>query len=324
MDINLSTTTRTIAGVQGVITSTKATFQPTADATYFSPKATLAWAIDRDWEVKGSFGQSYRFPTVSELYQIVTSGTTIVIPNANLTPEQDFSEELALERRWIDGHVRLSLFNENVNNAIFSQNNVDPTTQLAVTTFTNVDAIRMTGFELAWDKDNVLVDRLQLFGSATYLNARILSDPNAVGAISGTANFGKPINVVGNWVPNVPDWKFTLGATYRPDEHWAFTLAARYSGKLYTTVENADKISHVYQAFDRYFVMDARIHYALNENVSFDLGVDNLNNEKYFFFHPFPQRTFIADARIKLQAGAPCRAPTKGRPASLPRQERRC
>jgi len=28
--------------------------------------------------------------------------------------------------------------------------------------------------------------------------------------------------------------------------------------------------------------------------------VDNVNNDKYFLFHPFPQRTFHADLTIKL------------------------
>jgi iron complex outermembrane receptor protein len=27
------------------------------------------------------------------------------------------------------------------------------------------------------------------------------------------------------------------------------------------------------------------------------IGVDNLNNEKYWNFHPYPQRTFTADVK---------------------------
>jgi outer membrane receptor protein involved in Fe transport len=52
-------------------------------------------------------------------------------------------------------------------------------------------------------------------------------------------------------------------------------------------------ISQTYQGFAGYFVVDARARYKVDENWSVSLGVDNLNNDKYFLFHPFPQRTFV-------------------------------
>jgi iron complex outermembrane receptor protein len=42
-------------------------------------------------------------------------------------------------------------------------------------------------------------------------------------------------------------------------------------------------------------VADARVRYRLNETWNFSAGVDNLNNDKYFLFHPFPQRTFVME-----------------------------
>ena len=77
-------------------------------------------------------------------------------------------------------------------------------------------------------------------------------------------------------------------------------LASRYSGKHYSTLDNTDVIGHVYGAFDNYFVVDTRIHYNATQNFSFDFGIDNLFNEQYFLFHPFPGRTFIAEAKYKL------------------------
>lgn len=296
---NVATTTNNTVGSPqiGAVTSTNSINQPPAQAAHFSPKGSMSWDLNADWTAKASIGLSYRFPTVAELYQAVTTGPVLVNPNPNLTPEQDLSQEVSIERHWIDGFVRLTYFQENVYNAIISQNvpfSVPGSTVNSVTSLTNVDAIRMRGFELAWMKDDFFIDRLQVFGSATYLDAKILSDPNFA------LPSGQLVNIAGNWVPNVPDWKFTLGATYRPDEHWSITLAGRYSGKMYTTLDNADKISNVYQAFDRFFVVDTRIRYHLNDNASFGFGIDNLNNNKYFLFHPFPQRTFVADARFKF------------------------
>jgi iron complex outermembrane receptor protein len=84
-------------------------------------------------------------------------------------------------------------------------------------------------------------------------------------------------------------------ATYRPDDRIAFTLAARYSGRSFGTIDNSDPVSRTFQGFGAYFVMDARIRYRIDGNWSASVGVDNLNNDKYFEYHPFPQRTFVME-----------------------------
>ena len=215
-----------------------------------------------------------------------------------MTPEQDFTGELNIERKWSDGRVRLTLFKERTNNAIISQTNLvtNPTTgaQTPTTTISNVDAIRMQGVELSAEKDNVLITGLQLFGSVTYVDSRILSDPSWAGIDPLT---GKPTTVVGKRVPFVPDWRAKFGVTYRPNESWAYTVAARYSGKQYSTLDNTDIIPHVFGAFDNFFVVDMKIHYNATKNFSFDFGIDNLFNEQYFLFHPFPGRTFVLAAK---------------------------
>ncbi len=146
----------------------------------------------------------------------------------------------------------------------------------------------MQGVELAADKDNVVIKGLEVFGSVTYVDSRILSDSTFVSAITNL-----PTNVVGNRVPYVPDWRATLGTTYRPNEKWAFTFAARFSGKQYSTLDNSDVIPRVYGAFDNYVVADLKVHYNATEKLSFDVGIDNVFNEQYFLFHPFPGRTYV-------------------------------
>lgn len=264
------------------------TSQPGLNSTNFSPKASLSYDINKDWNVTGNFGEAYRYPTVTELYQNATSGTTILNPNPSLTPEQDLNGEFVVERHWSDGRVRLTLFKEHVNNAIISQTNFVAGGTTNVTTFSNVGAIQMQGVELAADKDNVGIHGLEVFGSVTYVDSRILSDSTFVSNITNL-----PTNVVGNRVPYVPDWRATFGTTYRPNEKWAFTLAARYSGKQYSTLDNSDVVSHVYGAFDNYFVVDMKIHYNATQNFAFDFGIDNVFNEQYFLFHPFPGRTYV-------------------------------
>ena len=281
----------------GMINSTAALNQPGLNSTNFSPKASLSYDPNKEWNITANFGEAYRYPTVTELYQNITVAGVATFANPNLTPEQDINGELNIERKWNDGRVRLTLFEERVNNAIISQTTdvTNPVTgaQIPTTTIGNVAAIRLQGVELSGEKNNVVVTGLKLFGSVTYVDSRILSDPTFVSTIGGTTADGKR-------VPNVPDWRATLGVTYRPNDSWAYTVAARYSGKQYSTLDNTDVVSHVFGAFDDFFVVDMKIHYNATENFSFDFGIDNIFNDQYFLFHPFPGRTFVLAAKYTL------------------------
>ncbi len=37
--------------------------------------------------------------------------------------------------------------------------------------------------------------------------------------------------------------------------------------------------------------------YAVNDHVEISGGIDNVNNDKAWAFHPFPQRTFLIEAK---------------------------
>jgi len=105
---------------------------------------------------------------------------------------------------------------------------------------------------------------------------------------------------VGKLLPTVPRWKATLVTTWRPVEKLSLTAAARYASRLWGTLDNSDIVGNTYQGFYRYFVVDLRARYALTEHLTASLGVDNLNNDRYFLFHPFPQRSFVAELGWKL------------------------
>jgi iron complex outermembrane receptor protein len=294
---NLQTTTNNTVGnpANGNILTSISQYQPQLNSQKFSPKGSLAFDPSREWLVTVSVGQASRFPTVAELYQTVaTTAGTLALPNPNLRPEGVLSEEIAIERRFNDGKVRLSFFNEDVNDALISQLTAlnDGTGRLGSFT-TNVDKVRNRGVELAAQKYNVVIDGMEVFGSVTYVDSRILSDPTFVSTLGGTT-------AVGKHVPNIPMWRATAGMTYRPDEFWAFTIAGRYSGKQYTTLDNTDTVPHVFQAFDGFSVVDLRAQRKMTENATVSFGIDNVGDTKYFLFHPFPGRTYVADVRLKF------------------------
>ena len=98
----------------------------------------------------------------------------------------------------------------------------------------------------------------------------------------------------------MPEFRWTGVATYRPNEKLTLTGAARYSDRVYATIDNSDFITHTYQGFDSYFVVDIRAAYKLNEHVEAAIGIDNLNDRDYILFHPFPRRSVVAELKYKF------------------------
>jgi iron complex outermembrane recepter protein len=266
--------------------------QPVEKADGFSPKATLQWNIAPDWRVTGSLAKAIRFPTVGELYQLVQTGSTYSVPNPDLKPETARSGELAVEHAIEQGMLRVSLFQENTKNALIQQTSTLPNVAVPVTYVMNVGELRNRGVELVAQKNNVLIQGLELSGSVTFVDSTILSNDGFVSA-AGTTSTGKH-------APYVPRWRATAVATYRPSAEWAFTLAGRYSGRQYSTLDNTDNTPHVFGAFDKFTVFDVRAHYQINDHLAASFGIDNFTNEKYYLYHPFPQRTFVADLKLNL------------------------
>ena len=61
------------------------------------------------------------------------------------------------------------------------------------------------------------------------------------------------------------------------------------------------RVGPVIEVFDRIIRDDdARVRYQVRKNWSAAVGVDNLNNDKYFLFHPFPQRTAVAELKFDM------------------------
>jgi len=259
--------------------------QPSRDAQRFSPKATLAWEAGAHWTARASFGEAWRFPTVGELYQVVTSPVAAV-PDPDLRPEQALSEELAVERHDGRGTFRVSLFNEIVNGALISQvGSLNGSATLA-TFVQNVDRTRARGAEAAVQRTNV-VRRVDLTASITYADATTRADPALPAAM-------------GKRLPQVPEWKAALVGTWRPVDGVSLTAAGRYASRLYGTLDNSDVIGNTYQGFYKYLVVDLRAEIRAGEHLTLGLGVDNVGNDRYFLFHPFTQRSFQADVRWQL------------------------
>lgn len=245
-----------------------------------SPKAALEWAATDLWSLRAALGKAYRYPTVAELFQ-TTTGATPTNPDPNLKAEVAVSGEISAERALPKGKLRATLFQENSKDALYSQLN----TLNGITYIQNIDKIRTRGIELAAQGIEVGIRGLEFAGSVTYADSEIVKND-------------KNPNSVGKHQPRIPNWRATLTATYRPSEALALSMGARYSGRQYGQLDNSDVNSHFYQGIDSFVVVDARIRYQVAKQWSAAVGVDNLNNKKYYIWHPFPQRTLVAELKF--------------------------
>ena len=279
------------------VSGTTAVEQPKVTRSKFSPKGVLAWYPSLFWTVTGSVGKAYRFATASELYQLVSTGTTFTSPNPDLEPDDVLASELRVERKSDRAILQVALFRDDIHDAIISQflPLVPGSTQL-YSYLSNVDHVRSQGVEVVLGSNDLFVRGLELQGSATYTGAKTL-------ALSGRASASAPAEAaIGKALPNIPKRRATFSATYRPDQQrkLALTVAGRYSDKMYTTLDNADVNPNTYQGFSAWFVADARANYRFDGHWSAGFGVDNVLNRKYFLFHPFPQRTFVGSFKYAL------------------------
>jgi len=253
---------------------------------YVSPKAALAFQANEDWVLKASAGRAVRMPTVSELYQGGINAAGVLINNdPNLKPEKSWTGELTAERKLETGLLRLTAFAERTRDALYSQTNVLVTPN--VTNVQNVDRIDTHGLEAAYAATDVAVQGLDLNASLTWTDSKI--DRNDKFPAS-----------VGKWQPRIPEWRATGQATYRVNDKLAATLAARYSGRQYSTLDNSDPNGFAYQGASKYFTADMRVTYRIDRRWSAAFGIDNLNNYQYWNFHPYPQRSYVAELKFDL------------------------
>ncbi|MDB5962941.1 MAG: TonB-dependent receptor [Massilia sp.] len=247
--------------------------------TSVSPKAALSYGGVDDWTFKTSLGRAVRNPTAAELFQGAIVDNAIVNSDPALRAEKSWTGELTAERSRDDETMRATLFGERTRDALYSQ----PLTA-TVNTVQNIERIRTHGVELAYQKERIWLPGLALQASLTYADSVI------------TANRRLPASV-GKHQPRVPLWRANALASYHVGQHWTTSLGVRYSGKQFSALDNSDTVADTYMGVSDYLVADVRLRYRHDKHWSAAIGIDNLNNATYWAFHPYPQRTFIAELR---------------------------
>lgn len=257
---------------------------------HVSPKAALSYRVQPDLVVKASAGKAVRMPTVQELYGSTTTASGRFINDPTLRPERSWTTELSAEKVVGNGTLRLTGFTENTQDALYSQTTPDATLG-NVTRVSNVDRVATKGLELYYLGDDVIVSGLDFSGSLTYADSRIRANSGYVST---------PGDTIGKRQPRVPMWRATALLNYHWNDQFSTSLGARYSGKQFSSLNNADVNGFAYTAASKYFTVDVRALYKVNKQWSAAFGIDNLNNYRYWNFHQYPHRTVMAELRFDL------------------------
>ncbi|MDY0012697.1 MAG: TonB-dependent receptor [Rhodocyclaceae bacterium] len=248
-----------------------------------SPKLSLAHVLNDEWVLRASLGRGVRFPTVSELFQGARSGTTLISNDPHLKAEKSDAKEFSALRETASTSLRLSLFEDDIRDAIFQQSQIVGAT--TVTTVQNVDWVRTRGVEAAFAGRDLWLPGLDLQASLALARSRTLEDE------------GYPAAEGKNW-PRVPRVRATLLGSYRAGP-WTSSLGLRHEGRQYGTLVNSDRNAGSVGAISSYTVADARLAYHYNAHASLALGVDNLGDRNYYVGpHPYPGRTGYLELKL--------------------------
>lgn len=269
---------------------------------FASPKAALAYQWSANTVLKGSVGRAVRMPTVSELYGATSKCSDIAnktlasacpsgqvwLNDPNLRPEKSWTTELTMEQDLGNGLLRMTFFNEDVTDSLYSQAVGTKSDGTAVNMVQNIDAISTQGIEIAFQGDNVITQGLDLSGSITYADSRIKANNSYVVT---------PGDTIGKLQPRVPQWRASALANFHWNSQLSTSLGLRYSSDQYSSLNNSDVNGFAYTAASRFTVLDLRARYVIEPKLVAAFGIDNLTNAEYWNFHPYPGRTFVAELK---------------------------
>lgn len=257
------------------------------DQNNFSPKLSLSYQARSDWLLRASFGKAYRYPTVAEMFQVISLPGNVRANDPSLKPEHVNSYDFTVEKVLQNGLLRTSFFYEDKHDALVSQTDTTTIPGTTISSIQNVDGIHTKGIETALQINDVWVNGLDITGSVTYVDSEII------------ANHKNPFTI-GKPQPRIPDWRATIVGVYHVNEKLSVSLAGRYSGNqevnlLYNTV-NPDAYG---TTVSNYTVFDTKLVYKASARWTGSLGVNNIGNDKYYVNpNPYPQRTFFASVKF--------------------------
>jgi len=255
---------------------------PDRDESTFSPKFSVGYKPAENWQLRASVSRAVRFPIVEELFSNISTQTSTALADADLKPEDGIHKTFLIERQINKGVVQLSFYEDDIEDVIFNQ--VDAVSQES--TVLNIDRVRTRGAELVFNQRDFFLQSFDFKFNVGYIESEILTNT-------------RDSSVEGNRFPRVPRWRLKAVGTYHITPAWDSTLGIRYSSNQFARIQNDDQ-GEGFGGVSEFTLLDFKTSYTLKNGLTGSFGIDNLTDEEYFVFHPFPQRTFYIDAKWRF------------------------
>jgi iron complex outermembrane recepter protein len=246
----------------------------------FSPKLAVVYKPFEVTTLKASAGQSFRGPTVLELFTTyVLSGITYN-GNPDLKPETVQSWDVGITQGlWKGAKFSVTYFENYMKDLIYS-------TTVSATERKYMNAGKAESKGITLEVEQRFDKFLRLFANYTYTDARIKENSANPASVDKRLTF-------------MPDTMVNAGAEFEMGPFSA-SLTGRYMGKRYSTDTNTDTVNNVYGSYDPFFTADAKASYKVTKFATVSFSVDNIAGESYFSSYLAPGRSWFGELELKF------------------------
>jgi iron complex outermembrane receptor protein len=244
------------------------------------------WTFAEKWLAQVSLATATRFPTVGELFQGKFDSVGVFDPKSfdpNLRPEKSQDANLILRHEFEKARVTGSVFYQDVDDCIFSFERLDAGVKR--TSFMNIERVRQTGVELIVETYDWLAAGLNVDFNIAYIDDKTLKNSLLPAA-------------EGKQFPRIPYWRINSQVRYQLAQDWRLSGGVRYASRPNTNLE-ATQRGDTFGYASEQLIADTRLSWQTNESTEISFGIDNINNDQAWAFHPFNQRTYLLELKWK-------------------------
>lgn len=240
--------------------------------TSVSPKLGVVWHFAQDWSLFGGYARGFRSPPYSDVnigFTNVQYGYT-AIANPNLKPESSNGFDLGVRYSGAAVYASLSAYENRYRDFI--------------------ESFVFAGFSpqglMLYQSQNVASARIHGVEMNAGVELGALSDRWAGWSLQGAASISRGEDrSAKESLESVDPHTATLGLSY-DSERWGMELAGRFAARRDRLP--TPPVGSQYFVAPGYGVVDLYLHWNLNPQLKFNIGIRNLGNRKYWMAGEVP------------------------------------
>ena len=255
------------------------TYDSRSDSS-FNPKFAVVYKPFDNTTLRTSAGQSFRGPTVYELFTTYVSGSNTYNGNPDLKPEtvQSWDAEIT-QGLWRGAKISATYFENYMKDLIYN-------TTVSTGQYKYMNAGKAESKGVVLEIEQRFDKYVRLFANYTYTDARIKENSANPASVDKRLTF-------------MPDTMINAGAECEVGPFSA-SLTGRYISKRYSTDTNTDTVNNVFGSYDPFLTADAKVSYKITKFATISFSVDNITNETYFSSYLAPGRSWFGGLEVKF------------------------